>query len=432
VAIKTKKFESGLRIYNLFPRLAGPITKWGEHLARIEQMGFNCVFINPFHLTGASGSLYAIKDYDKIDPFFLSHGDNGWNDFRNFIRLVKNRGLKLVIDLVVNHTALDSDLTRIHPEWYKHDQDGKLQNPFCGNPGNGGGVTVWRDLAEMENGGDAGRNGLWTFWDTLIAKYMDLGLDGFRCDAAYKISPLLWKHLIRKARQRNKGVFFLAETLGCSEEEIFQTARGGFEYIYNSSKWWDFSADWCLRQYEMERQCADSISFPESHDTPRLCGEARGNVDLCKMRYLFAALFSKGVMMPIGYEYGFVKPLHVVKTTPQDWESGSFDLVDFIGRCNALKDKYEIFNEEGDQYVTPLSTVSVLVLKKFSLTGNERAALIMNKTGEDQKIFIANPKKFLNAHRVIEDISIEKAVEKVPDSWEINLSPYQMKVLYAV
>ena len=431
MAIKTKKFESGLRMYNIFPRLVGPIAKWGEHLPRIEQMGFNCVFLNPFHLTGASGSLYAIKDYEKIDPCFLSNTNNGWNKFRDFIHLVKKEGLRLMIDLVVNHTALDSDLTKIHPEWYKHDQNGNLKHPFCGNPGNGGRITVWKDLAEMENEGEASQNGLWSFWDELIERYIDLGIDGFRCDAAYKISPQLWEHLIDRAHKRNKGVLFLAETLGCSEDEIVHTAQCGFDYIYNSSKWWDFSADWCLRQYEMSRQFVGSISFPETHDTPRLCRETGGNAEVCKMRYLFAALFSKGVMMPIGYEYGFVKSLHVVKTTPQDWESGSFNLVDFITRCNALKDQYEIFNEEGDQYVTPLSTPSVLVLKKFSLTGEERVALILNKTGIDQRIFIANPKKFLNANKIIQDLSIEKAVNKIPESWEINLSPYQIKVLYA-
>ena len=35
-----------------------------------------------------------------------------------------------------------------------------------------------------------------------------------------------------------------------------------------------------------------------------------------KARYALAAFFSTGVLMPIGYEWGYRRPLHVVETTP--------------------------------------------------------------------------------------------------------------------
>jgi starch synthase (maltosyl-transferring) len=53
--------REGLRIYNLFPTLAGPIAGWTAQLPRIAAMGFNAVYINPFHDTGFSGSLYAVR-----------------------------------------------------------------------------------------------------------------------------------------------------------------------------------------------------------------------------------------------------------------------------------------------------------------------------------------------------------------------------------
>ena len=60
----------GLRIYNLFPTLAGSIAEWTAQLPRIAAMGFNAVYINPFHYTGFSGSLYAVKDYYRLNPRF--------------------------------------------------------------------------------------------------------------------------------------------------------------------------------------------------------------------------------------------------------------------------------------------------------------------------------------------------------------------------
>ncbi len=35
-------------------------------------MGFNAVYINPFHYPGFSGSLYAVKDYYRLNPRFHS------------------------------------------------------------------------------------------------------------------------------------------------------------------------------------------------------------------------------------------------------------------------------------------------------------------------------------------------------------------------
>ena len=62
--------RDGLRIYNLFPILAGTVRQWSEHLPRIAAMGFNAVYINPFHYPGFSGSLYAVKDYYRLNPRF--------------------------------------------------------------------------------------------------------------------------------------------------------------------------------------------------------------------------------------------------------------------------------------------------------------------------------------------------------------------------
>lgn len=84
------------RIYNLFPRLAGPMHQWFQEarhwlpgrtkhvsprfnlLGHIAGMGFNTVYVNPHHLTsaagkddGANGSLYAMRDHFLIDPAFM-------------------------------------------------------------------------------------------------------------------------------------------------------------------------------------------------------------------------------------------------------------------------------------------------------------------------------------------------------------------------
>jgi starch synthase (maltosyl-transferring) len=161
--------------------------------------------------------------------------------------------------------------------------------------------------------------------------------------------------------------------------------------VFNSSKWWDLQSPWLLAQYQLIREVSPSISFAESHDTQRLFEEVQGNVEAVKQRYLFAALFSAGCMMPIGFEFGFRKRLHVVETRPDDWEKPNVDLRNFIGKVNAVKSHYRIFQEECPTNVLPYHNPNVLLLWKASTTTPEEALLILNRdTGNHQYFYEDN------------------------------------------
>src|SRR5207253_8241644 len=133
--------------------------------------------------------------------------------------------------------------------------------------------------------------------------------------------------------------------LGCLLEQTRETAQAGFDCVFNSLKWWDMNGWWLIEQYNLVRETAPSISFPESHDTPRLCEELNGNIDGLKQRYLLSALFSAGVMIPMGFEYGSRKSLHVVHTSPADWHLNGIDLCPYIAKVNQLKKAYPVFHE---------------------------------------------------------------------------------------
>ena len=55
-------------IYNLFPTLAGQAPRWVAHAERARRMGFGWIYLNSVLYPGFSGSLYAIKHYDRLHP----------------------------------------------------------------------------------------------------------------------------------------------------------------------------------------------------------------------------------------------------------------------------------------------------------------------------------------------------------------------------
>jgi len=349
----------GPRIYNLFPLLVGPVDKWAEHLPRIAEMGFDWVFVNPFHRPGASGSLYSIADYYEINPLFTKGTDKAPDALLSgFVEEARKHGLSVMMDLVINHTAIDSPLIGQYPAWHRRNDDGSIFQPFVVDPNDPNKVTVWRDLAEIDYSPRPERDQIIGYWADLVRHYANLGFQGFRCDAAYKVPADVWKPLIDAAREVRPDSVFAAETLGCGPETVEGLSGAGFDCLFNSSRWWDFKAHWLLEQYERYRHVAPSIAFPESHDTERLAADfqARGVTgadtieECCRQRYLFAAAFSTGVMIPIGFEFGFTRRLDVVKTRPSDWEEPLFDISGFIAEVNAMKAAEPVLNEEGAQY----------------------------------------------------------------------------------
>jgi starch synthase (maltosyl-transferring) len=394
-------------------------------------MGFNWVFVNPIQRPGSSGSLYSIADYFVLNPVLVDPKSKKDEvaQAQEASKAAEKMGLKLMVDLVISHCAVDSELLNLHPEWFKWEAKGQVAHPFCYENGK---KVVWRDLAKFDHKNTKDKEGLFQFLFEVVKFSLALGFKGFRCDAAYQVPGNVWKRLLQETKKQYPEVRFFAETLGCPPDLTRKTASAGFDYIFNSSKWWDFNSQWLLKQYALTRDIVPSISFPESHDTVRLCAEMDGNLDALKQRYLFAALFATGVMMPMGFEFGFRNKPDVVKTRPQDWEQTEIDLTDYIAQVNNIKASYAIFQEEAPTEILSHANPNVLFLWKASVRTREEALLILNKDiNQHQPFCVESFQEYVQAGAgsVLVDISPEYAMEFLPKPFTYDLRPGQGIVL---
>jgi len=369
--------SEGPRIYNLFPLLCGSVRQWEDHLPRIAAMGFDWVYLNPFHYPGFSGSLYAVKDYYRIHNLMWD-GEHSLEDLlKAFCWKAGEHGLSVIMDLVVNHTSKDATLTEQHPEWFMHEPDGSLRSPRAIDPADARKVTIWGDLAEIDYHNPAHAGAITSYFGDMIGHFIDCGIRGFRCDAAYLVPSEVWSRLTSFARFKRHDAAFFAETLGCRVEQVTALRSAGFDYLFNSARWWDFRSPWLLEQYNSFRHIAPSIAFPESHDTERVAAELEhgGIVDpvlidrAYRLRYLFAAVFSTGVMIPVGFEYGFRKRLNVVDTRPEHWEAPAIDISGYIAAVNRMRAGIPALNEEGAQRQVHLGDPAVVCLLRRALAG---------------------------------------------------------------
>lgn len=426
--------KEGARIYNLFPRIVGRMSGWGAHFDRIADMGFNWVYVNPLHYPGFSGSLYAPKDYYAFNPLFLDPNStqDPMKQLETMLSEAHKRNLRVMMDFVINHTAKDHPFTKQHPSWYKKNERGELKSPGAWDNNQ---YIEWGDLAEIDNESSPEKAQLWNYWKELAQFYIKKGFDGFRADAAYKVPTDLWSSLIMSAKNANPSVQFFAESLGCPVEQTVALGKAGFDYIFNSSKWWDYSGNWLLEHYFLTRETADSVSFPESHDTQRLSVECKNDQNAVKQRSIFTALFSTGWMIPVGFEYGFRKKLDVVQMTTADWEKVNYDLTKFLKKLNELKKSYQIFNEESDlEVIDQANQTHVLALLRTSLDEREKVLVLINKdTHMGQRIALPTLKNVFGADVKSKpiDISLEKKLNAIPmNNFECLLDPSEIKLVY--
>lgn len=416
-------------IYNIFPLLAGPFPGWDRHLSRAGKMGFTWIFVNPIQEPGVSGSIYAIHDYFKINPALCDSSRNKAPEeqVRDMVGTAEKHGLRLMIDLVINHCSVDSPLVKEHPEWFEWDDKGEVKHPWANQDGK---KVVWGDLARFDFRNRKGYEELIEYLLKLLRHLIDLGFHGFRCDAAYQVPPDTWKRLIGEIKESVPDVLFLAETLGCTPRQTKNTAKAGFDFIFNSAKWWDFKRAWLMRQYHLARELAPSVSFPESHDTARLWEELDGNLNGVKQRILFTSLFSAGIMIPMGLEFGFRKKPHVVKNTPQDWETTGIDITPFIRKVNGIKTAWGVFQEDAATQMYSEVHPKILVMWKGSSRTDEEALVILNKDIRRSRSFHApDIYDFFESRRPLRDVSPENPLKEVPASFSYDLGPGEARVL---
>ena len=106
-------------MYSVFVRnysKAGNFEGVRRDLRRIRDLGVDIIWLMPIHPIGEKcrkgrmGSPYAIKDFRAVNPDFGTE-----EDLKRLVGDAHGLGMKVIIDVVYNHTSLDSVLAVSHP-----------------------------------------------------------------------------------------------------------------------------------------------------------------------------------------------------------------------------------------------------------------------------------------------------------------------------
>lgn len=395
----------------------GTFKAFESHLPRLKELGVDIIWFMPIHPIGIEnrkgplGSYYSVKDYYGINPEFGT-----LDDFKSVVTKAHELGMKVIIDVVANHTSHDAVLIKEHPDWYVRDSSGKVLSPFD-----------WIDVAKL----DYSKPELRKYMIDMLKYWVkDINLDGFRCDVAAEVPTDFWNDA-RKHLDEVKPVFMLAEAEKPEMQQSAFDADYGWEFHHIMNQ----IAKGKMNVNDLEKYILKNISeypkntiklnFITNHDENSWNGtEFERMGDAVKT---FAALSFVMPGMPLiysGQEVGFNKRLKFFEKDQIKWND-SLSLTPFYKKLIELKHFNSVLaagDKGADLFrIKSSNDSSVFAFKRANESENLFA--IFNLSNKDQKIQLYGD-EFVGSYINFMD-NEERTFNK---DEEINLKPWEFHV----
>jgi hypothetical protein len=335
-----------LIIYEIYVRnhgINGTFSDVERDLHRLHTLGVDVLWFMPIHPIGVlnkKGNLgcpYSIRDYREVNPAYGTK-----DEFIHLIQLVHEMGMKVMIDVVFNHTAHDSVLVNEHPEYFHRDENG---NPVST-------VSEWSDVIDLRHPNPD----LASYLIDTLQGWVEVGVDGFRCDVASLLPKGFWVQARAEVAKVKPGVIWLAESvhanfvgerrsnklIGLSDSELYEA----FDITYDYDIWpiWQLAVQGKVpvRRYIELLRYQDCI-YPENyikmrcvenHDQARIMRLAPSRAQ--GMAWIAFEAFNKGPYLIYGGQESGVKHTpSLFEIDKVEW--GDYNLQPFLTRLVKLK-----------------------------------------------------------------------------------------------
>jgi alpha-amylase len=271
-----------------------------EKLDYIRDLGFTAIWLTPIvENTGADYHGYGAVDFFSVDPHFGT-----LETARQLVREAHRRQIKVIFDLVINHTGKYHPLAQEQRDWFNPRKE----------------CTDWNDQKHIEE--------CWIFalpdFDQnhpqardYILKYSlfwieQTGVDGYRIDTAKHVPIDFYPWYTAEIKRRYPNFWFLGEVWSASADYVAPYQDAGLDAItdfafyeaavrvyarYGHARALKTAAEGSLRTL---RDPLNMGGFIDNHDVPRFTTEARGETE--RLRLALVHLFTH-LSIPIVY-YG--------------------------------------------------------------------------------------------------------------------------------
>jgi cyclomaltodextrinase / maltogenic alpha-amylase / neopullulanase len=214
----------GAVVYGVIPPLYGspPLAAVTGQLDSLRELGVRALWISPVYATTPEDYGYAVTDFFRVrEPFGSA------DDLRKLVREAHERGLRVLLDLVVNHS---SDQHPYYRDAYDRGQHSPYYNFYKWTaPKEPEFYFNWENLPNLNYGNPEVRNMVVAFGSHWLR---EIDIDGYRVDAAWGVQkrrPEFYPVWSAELRRIKPNIMLLAEA---SARDPYYL-RSGFDVAYD-------------------------------------------------------------------------------------------------------------------------------------------------------------------------------------------------------
>ena len=193
-------------------------------LSYLQDLGVTILYLNPI-FEAASNHRYDTSDYLKIDPFLGTE-----EDFSKLIESAENKGIKVILDGVFNHTGDNSVYFNKYGEYPSVGAYQSKDSPYY----------TWYSFQEFPN-----KYSSWWGIDILpevnenslsyqnfifekggvLKKWLEFGIGGYRLDVADELPDFFLKKLRKSVKESNPNAIIIGEVWEDASNKIAYSKR---------------------------------------------------------------------------------------------------------------------------------------------------------------------------------------------------------------
>ncbi len=324
---------------------------------------------------GRFGSPFAVMDLLDVDPALAEFDQHTTplDQFHELVDEVHKRNARIYLDMPINHTGWASHLQVNHPEWFHHNDDGSFMSP-------GAWGTVWEDLSKL----DYSKKGLWHYMADVFLFWCRRGVDGFRCDAGYKVPFEAWEYIIAKVRMEYPDTIFMLEGLG-GYKHVTEglLADSGMNWAYSEifQNYDQGQVDSYLPEsIRVSESKGNLIHFAETHDNLRLAATSR---TFARLRTAFCALTSHNGAFGFanGVEWFAAEKINVHNAHTLNWGS-EVNQIEWIRRLHAIMETHPSFHAGAKVELITNGYQNSVAIHRMDAGGKHRLLILANLSHE--------------------------------------------------
>jgi glycosidase len=340
-----KPEDSGTRQFEMY---GGDLEGIIEKLDYLEKLGITTIYLNPIFQSETN------HKYDSIDYYMVDKAFGGDEAFEELLTAVHARGMKLIIDLVLNH------ISHLHPIFQE-----ALKNPeshyrdyfyFTDYPEE---YNCWWGIKTMPELNLHNQDVIDTFITgekSVIHFWAKKGIDGIRLDCANDLGVEVLKTIKQSVKSINHEIIVIGEVFNFAPE--FSPVLDSLQtYFFTSSIFSVLNGSISTTQFgkNLERAIAEyphdrlvrNLLILSSHDAPRILNQLRGDYNKLKLALTLQFTLPGVPKIYYGDEIGMAGGMDPENRAPMVWDESqwNYDILQFIQKLITLrKERTELTN----------------------------------------------------------------------------------------